>query len=198
MNQAVSHLVNGKKLSRGKLSDSLWSHGLYSPWNFLGQNTGVGSLSLLQGISPTQGSNPSLHHCRQSLYQLSHKGSPRILGWVAYPFSRGSSRPRNWTGVSCITGGFFTNWTIREAKGVGTKKEQIISSFFVGCEGVYQANYLTIADQEIEIDEFEIIFWGEVEIVIKLGIKSWFADMGLSLNDSTLGLNSTYFFFFFF
>ena len=81
---------------------------------------------------------------------------------------------------------------------MGTKKEQIISSFFVGCEGVYQANYLTIADQEIEIDEFEIIFWGEVEIVIKLGIKSWFADMGLSLNDSTLGLNSTYFFFFFF
>ena len=38
----------------------------------------------------------------------------KILEWVAYPFSRGSSQPRNWTGVSCITGRFFTNWAIRE------------------------------------------------------------------------------------
>ena len=37
-----------------------------------GQNTGVGSLSLLQGIFPTQGSNPGLPHCRRILYQLSH------------------------------------------------------------------------------------------------------------------------------
>ena len=44
-----------------------------------------------------------------------HKGSPRILEWVAYPFSSGSSWPRNWTGISCIAGGFFTNWAIREA-----------------------------------------------------------------------------------
>ena len=55
------------------------------------KNTGVGSLSLLQGIFPTQGSNPSLPHCRQILYQLSHKGSPRILEWVAYPLPSGSS-----------------------------------------------------------------------------------------------------------
>ena len=45
------------------------------------------SLSPLQGIFPTQGSNPGLPHCGQILYQLSHKGSPRILEWVAYPFS---------------------------------------------------------------------------------------------------------------
>ena len=43
------------------------------------------------------------------------QGSPRTLEWVAYPFSRGSSWPRNWTGVSCITGGFFTNWAMRKA-----------------------------------------------------------------------------------
>ena len=49
---------------------------LYSPWNSSGKNTGVGSLSLLQGIFPTQGSNPGLPHCRQILYQLSHQGSP--------------------------------------------------------------------------------------------------------------------------
>ena len=56
------------------------------PWNSLGQNTGVGSLSLLQGTFPIQGSNPGLPHCRRILYQLSHKGSLRILEWVAYPF----------------------------------------------------------------------------------------------------------------
>ena len=58
------------------VSDSLRPHGLYSPWNSLGQNTGVGSLSFLQGIFPTQGLNPGLPHCRQILYQLNHKGSP--------------------------------------------------------------------------------------------------------------------------
>ena len=89
------------------ISDYLQPHGLYSPWNSPGQITGVGSHSLLQGIFPTQGSNPSLLHCRQILYQLSHQRSPRILEWVAYPFSRGSSQPRNQTGVSCIAGGFF-------------------------------------------------------------------------------------------
>ena len=50
------------------------NYGLYSPRNSPGQNTGVKSLSLLQGIFPTQGSNPGLPHCRQILYQLSHKG----------------------------------------------------------------------------------------------------------------------------
>ena len=79
------------------------------PWNPLGQNTGVGSLSLLHGIFPTQGSNPGLPHCRQILYQLSYKESPRILEWVAYPFSSRSSQPRNRTRVSCIASRFFTN-----------------------------------------------------------------------------------------
>jgi len=68
---------------------------------------------LLQGIFPIQGSNPGLWHCRWILYQLSHKGSPRILEWVAYPFSSRSSWPRNQTTVSCIAGGFFTKWAIR-------------------------------------------------------------------------------------
>ena len=58
------------------LSDSLGPHGLYSPWDSPGQKTGVGSLSLLQGIFATQGSNQSLLHCRRVLYQLSHQGSP--------------------------------------------------------------------------------------------------------------------------
>ena len=97
------------------MPDSLWPHGLYSPWNSSGQNTGVGNLSLLQGFFTTQGSNP---HCKQILYQLIHKGSPRLLEWVAYPCSSGSSQPRNQTGASCISGGFFTNWAMREIQSI--------------------------------------------------------------------------------
>ena len=80
-----------------------------------GQNTGVGSLSLLQGIFPTQKSNRGLPHCRWVLYQVSHQESPRILEWVAYPFSSRFSWPRNKTRVSCIAGRFFPNWAMREA-----------------------------------------------------------------------------------
>ena len=54
------------------VSDSLWPHGLYSPWNSPGQNTGVGSLSLLQGSFLTQKLNLSLLHYRRILYQLSY------------------------------------------------------------------------------------------------------------------------------
>ena len=79
-----------------------------------GQNTGVGSLSLLQGILPTQGSNPGLPHCRQILYYLCSQGSPWILKWVAYPVSRGSFWPSNWTRVSCMAGRFFTSWATRK------------------------------------------------------------------------------------
>ena len=63
------------------MSDSLQPHGLYSPWNSPGQNTGVGSLSFLQGIFPTQESNQGLLHCRQILYQLSSEGSfkPEVI-----------------------------------------------------------------------------------------------------------------------
>ena len=90
--------------SQSVVSDSLWPHELYSPWNSPGQNIGVGNYSLLQGIVPTQGLNPGLLHCGWILCQLSHKGSPRILDWVAYPFSRGSSWPRNQTRVSSFSG----------------------------------------------------------------------------------------------
>ena len=99
-----------RKWSCSVVSHSLPPHGLYSSWNSPGQNTGVGSHSLLQGTFPTQGSNPGLLYSGWILYQLSHQGSPRILDWVAYPFSSRYSWPRNQTGVSCIAGRFFTNW----------------------------------------------------------------------------------------
>ena len=49
---------------------------LLCPWDSPGKNTGVGCHFLLQGIFPTQGSNQGLLHCRQTLYPLSHQGSP--------------------------------------------------------------------------------------------------------------------------
>ena len=103
------------KWSEVKVTQScltLRPHGLYSPWNSPGQNTGMGSFYVLQGIFPMQGSNPGIPHCRWILYQLSHKESPRILKWVDYPFSSRSSQPRNWTRVSCTAGRFFTNWAM--------------------------------------------------------------------------------------
>ena len=100
------------------VSDSLQPMDYTVPWNSLSQNTGVDSFSLPQGIFPTQESKSGLLHYRQILYQLNHKGSPRILEWLAFPFSSGSSWPRNQPGVSCrrIAGGFFTNWAIRKAQ----------------------------------------------------------------------------------
>ena len=77
--------------SHSVVSDSLPPHGLYSPWNSPGWDTGVGSFSVLQGIFPTQGSNSGLPHCRRTIYQLSHKGKisdllvMRLLGTHVLP-----------------------------------------------------------------------------------------------------------------
>ena len=65
--------------SHSVMSDALRPHRLYSPWNSPDQNTGVSSLSLLQGIFPTQGANPGLWQCRRILYQLSHRLSQIIV-----------------------------------------------------------------------------------------------------------------------
>ena len=99
--------------SRSVGSDSLWPQGLeptrlLCPWDFPGKNIGVGCHFHLQGIFPNHGSNTGLPHCRQTLYHLSYQGGPRILEWVAYPFSRGSPRPRNRSRVSCIAGGYIS------------------------------------------------------------------------------------------
>ena len=83
--------------SHSVMSNSLQPHGRYNPWNSPGQNIGVESLSLLQGIFPIQGLNPGLLHYRRILYQLSRKGSPRILEWAAYPFSSRPSSSRIFT-----------------------------------------------------------------------------------------------------
>ena len=96
------------------LSYSLQSHVLSSLGSSLhgdspGKNTGVGCHALLQGIFLTQVSNPDLPHYKQILYHLSHQGRPRILEWIAFPFPRGSSHPRDQTQVSRIAGRFITS-----------------------------------------------------------------------------------------
>ena len=95
--------------------DSLQPRGLYGPWNSPGQNTGVDSLSLLQGIFPTEGSNSGLPHSRRILYQLSvcvlsrfscvrHCEIPWTIAHQA-PLSVGFSRQEYWSALPCPSPG---------------------------------------------------------------------------------------------
>ena len=115
----VLSFPSGAGLSCSIMSDSLRPPGLYParplcPWGFSRQEHWHG----LPCPPPADLPNPGLPHCGPILYHLSHRGSPRVLEWVAYHFSRGSSQPRNWTRVSCIAGRFFTSWATWEAPGV--------------------------------------------------------------------------------
>ena len=69
-----------KSEGRSVVSDSLWPHELYSPWNSPGQNAGVGSLSLLQGIFPTQGSNPRSPALQVDSLLAEAQGKPKNSG----------------------------------------------------------------------------------------------------------------------
>ena len=104
-------------LSCSIMSNSLWPHGLQPtrllcPWGFSRHEyeSGLPCSPSARGSSQTHGSNPGLQLCRQILYRLNHQGSPSILEWVAYPFSRGSLWSKDQTRVSCIADGFFTSW----------------------------------------------------------------------------------------
>ena len=93
--------------------------------------------------SPGDLSNPGIKPRSPALqgilYQLSHKGSPREAireaqkYGVACSFSSGSSLPRNWTRVSCIAGGFFTNWAMREAQDQLEKGKCSSLTRHIGC-----------------------------------------------------------------
>ena len=82
--KAMINLESEESESLSVISDCLQPHRLYSPWNSSGQNTGeLGSHSLLQGLFPTQGSNPGLLHCRWILYHLSTREAQEY--WSGYP-----------------------------------------------------------------------------------------------------------------
>ena len=72
-------------------------------------------ISVLASSYPTLGIEPRSPTLQADSLPAEPQGEAQEY-WVAYPFSRGSSWPRNWTGVSCITGGFVTNWAMREAR----------------------------------------------------------------------------------
>ena len=133
----------------------------------------MGSLSLLQGIFPTQESNWGLLHCTWILYQLSHRGNPRILEGVAYPFSSRSSQPKNRTRVSCIAGRFFTNWAIMEALFL-QRKIEISFSWSLGHTGL--GRYASYSDFTETEDGFKTLLfawqiWSKCNKVFKLTLK---------------------------
>ena len=85
-------------------------------WGFSRQNSGVGCHALLQGNLPNPGIKARSPTLQVDSLPSEPWGKPRILEWVAYPFSRASSQPRNWTRVSCIEGEFFISGVTREAQ----------------------------------------------------------------------------------
>ena len=98
------------------VSDSLRPHGLYSPWNSLGQNTGAGSLSLLQGIFPTQAIEPRSPALQADSLPAESQGKPKNTGVGSLSLlQQVPSWPSNRTRVSCIVGRFFTSGAIQEA-----------------------------------------------------------------------------------
>ena len=95
------------------VSDSLWPHILYSPWNTLGQNTGVRNLSLLWGIFPIEPRSPAL---QADSLPAEPQGKFKNTGAGSLSLLSRSSQPRNQTRVSCTAGRFFINWTMRKRK----------------------------------------------------------------------------------
>ena len=167
----------------------------YSLCNSQGQNTGVGSLSLLQGIFQTQELNQYLLHCRQILYQLSHKGSLRMLEWVIYPFSSRSSQSRNRISVSCIACDFLTNWAIREAQ----------ERWKVTCKSMKLEHFLTPHTKINSKFPIELNTWQNTIKILEENIGNTFPEINYSnyffrsacqsnrnRNNKQMGLNQTY------
>ena len=101
---------------------------LLRPWDFLGKSTGVGCYFLLQGIFPTQGSNPGLLDYRQTLYHLSHQGSPKTTIWPSNPTTRHIPwGNQNWkdTCTPMFTAALFTIARTRKQPRCPSTNEQI-------------------------------------------------------------------------
>ena len=98
------------------MSDSLRPCELYSPWNSLGQYTGVGSLPFSRDL-PNPGIKPRSSTLQVDSLQAEPQGKPKNTRVNSLsPYSRRSSQARNWTRVPCIAGGFSTNWATRDDK----------------------------------------------------------------------------------
>ena len=94
---------------------------LLCPWRFSQQEYWSGLPCSPPGDLPNPGIKPRSPTMQADSLLLEPPGKSKNTEWVAYPFSRGSSWPRNRTGVSCIAGRFFTSWATREALGLNKK-----------------------------------------------------------------------------
>ena len=168
--------------SRSIKSNSLWPHWIYSPGDSPGQNTEVGSLSLLQGIFPTQGLNPGLPHCWWILYQLSHKRSTRILEWVAYPFSSRFSWPRYPTRLSCIAGRFLSNWAMMDIIYINVKNNLLLQDLVYVCVWGGCIDIYTYIDIDTDINICLPVSSVQVINSVWLFATPWTAELQASLS----------------
>ena len=158
--------------------EGMKSHGLYNPWNSPSQNTGMGNLSLLQGIFPPQGLKRGLLHCMWILYQLSHQRSPRILEWVVYPFSSGSFQLRNQTRSlesqadslpAELPGKAIYMQTIRKENGINLKKwERLFIDRGKECCFLLQARWNTWKRKKIQLKG-----QGQKKLTYEASLRKW-------------------------
>ena len=106
-------LVKCESESHSVMSDSLWPHGLYNPWNSPGQKTGVGSLSLLQGHFPNPGIEPRSPALQADSLPAEPQGESKNTGVGNLSLYQWIFPTQELNRVSCIAGRFFTDWAIR-------------------------------------------------------------------------------------
>ena len=128
------------------MSDSFRRHGLYTTsllcsWDFPGKSTGVGGHFLLQGIFPTQGLNPGLPHCGQTLYPLSHRGSHK--SW------------RLGLTLVCVTAWWVFSWVLYQWH---HNPETLFSPLKLFLSFLFISDGVTIIHPVIQIRNMEAIF----------------------------------------
>ena len=116
------------RISTGELWPVKWSESCsvmpdsWWPWNSPGQNTRIGNLSLFQGICPPQGSNPGLPHCRQILYQLSHREAQGLHKAAFNYFKHWNDSVKFVLRISSLY--VFAGWVTRHTWGTSYKKSR--------------------------------------------------------------------------
>ena len=117
------------------MSDSLWPHELYSPWNSLGQNTRVGSLSLLQDL-PNPGIEPRSPALQVDSLPAEPQGKPKNTGVGSLSLLQWIFLTQNWNRVSCIVGRFFTNWA-----------DIYRNTYFICCGSLWKCQFLMCVEK---------------------------------------------------
>ena len=158
--QAQESIIKEEKSeSHSALSNSLRRHGLYTAWNSLGQNTEVGSLSLLQGIFPTPGVEPRSFCIVNGFFTSWAAREAKNTGVGNLFFLQRIFPTGNRTGVSCFASRFFTNWATRETQGrnnsnstktlpedLSKKQLSAWGQHYLGLTKTEKGNYRSVSD----------------------------------------------------